>query len=93
VFNTRLTLSKSVSLLITLRCIQPVYLRHCVLAAWNCDSEGSWSKDGVGGIAYNSFLDQTFLVDRVTTIREYINQYPEVMETEPPDSLKERYNG
>jgi len=71
----------------------PVYLRHCILAAWNCDSEGSWSKDGIGGICYNSFLDQTFLVDRVTTIREYIDKYPEVMETEPPDNLKERYNG
>ena len=24
---------------------------------------------------------------------EYIDQYPEVMKTEPPDNLKERYSG
>eukprot|EP00986_Skeletonema_menzelii_P021406 scaffold34408_cov177-Skeletonema_menzelii.AAC.1 len=71
----------------------PVYLRHCVLAAWSCDSEERWSKDGVGGVCYKSFLDETYLVDRVTTIREYIDQYPEIMATEPPDSLKERYSG
>eukprot|EP00574_Skeletonema_japonicum_P005269 CAMPEP_0201719134 /NCGR_PEP_ID=MMETSP0593-20130828/4424_1 /ASSEMBLY_ACC=CAM_ASM_000672 /TAXON_ID=267983 /ORGANISM="Skeletonema japonicum, Strain CCMP2506" /LENGTH=253 /DNA_ID=CAMNT_0048209525 /DNA_START=143 /DNA_END=907 /DNA_ORIENTATION=- len=71
----------------------PVYLRHCILAAWSCDSDEKWSKDGVGGICYKSFLDETYLVDRVTTIREYIDQYPEVMTTKPPDNLKERYSG
>ncbi|KAK1744123.1 hypothetical protein QTG54_004656 [Skeletonema marinoi] len=71
----------------------PVYLRHCILAAWSCDSEEKWSKDGVGGICYNSFLDETVMVDRATSIREYIDQYPEVMNTEPPDNLKERYSG
>jgi hypothetical protein len=76
-----------------LPCFQSVYLRHCILAAWGCDSEEKWSKYGVGGICYNSFLDETYTVDRVTTIREYIDQYPEVMNTEPPDNLKERYSG
>ena len=33
------------------------------------------------------------MVDRATSIREYIDQYPEVMNTEPPDNLKERYSG
>ncbi len=70
-----------------------MYLRHCVLAAWSCDSDEKWSKHGVGGLCYSSFLDETYLVDRKTTIREYIDQYPEVMTTEPPDSLKERYSG
>lgn len=36
-----------------------VYLRHCVLAAKAC-----------GEVAYASFLDQTYLADRKTTIRE-----------------------
>ena len=72
----------------------PVYLRHCVLASWNSDSGGcSWTADGVGGICYNSFLDETFLVDRKTTIREYLKQYPEIMDTAPPELLKERYGG
>ena len=67
----------------------PVYLRHCVLASWNCGGECN----GEGGVCYNSFLDDTYLVDRKTTIREYLKQYPEVMKTEPPDGLRERYGG
>lgn len=39
-----------------------MYLRHCVLAAQSC-----------GGVAYDSFMDQTFLADRKTTIREVRN--------------------
>ena len=64
--------------------LQPVYLRHCVLAAKNC---------GSSECCYNSFLDETYLVDRVTTIRDYLKQHPEVMDTEPPNNLKERYGG
>ncbi|KAL7448557.1 hypothetical protein ACHAWC_000724 [Mediolabrus comicus] len=60
----------------------PVYLRHCVLAATNC-----------GELCYNSFLDDTYLVDRFTTIRDYLKEHPEIMETEPPANLKERYGG
>jgi hypothetical protein len=59
-----------------------VYLRHCYLAA-----------QAMGDLCFTSFLDETFLVDRKTTIREYIAQHPEVLETEPPESLKERYSG
>jgi len=75
----------------------PVYLRHCVLASWNCRIDGkdndSWSIDGKGGLCYNSFLDETYLVDRKTTIRQYLKQHPKVMDTEPPEELKERYGG
>ena len=74
------------------------YLRHCVLASWNCgdgtdDDNDSWSADGTGGLCYNSFLDETFLVDRKTTVREYLRQFPDVMATEPPEGLQERYGG
>lgn len=60
----------------------PVYLRHCVLASQNCGKE-----------CHDSFLDETFLVDRKTTIREYLNLYPELMNLEPPKDLKHRYGG
>lgn len=74
------------------------YLRHCVLASWNCgggetNNDSSWSSDGSGGRCYNSFLDETYLVDRKTTIRDYLKRYPDVMSTEPPESLRERYGG
>jgi len=73
----------------------PVYLRHCVLASWNCGKENndSWSIDGKGGLCYNSFLDETYLVDRKTTIRQYLKQHPKVMNIEPPEELKLRYGG
>ncbi len=74
----------------------PVYLRHCVLASWNSDNVGSeWSNvdDERGGICYDSFLDETFLVDRKTTVREYLKQFPKIMELEPPEELRERYGG
>ena len=58
------------------------YLRHCVLAAKNMGSE-----------CYNSFMDETYLVDRVTTIRDYLEQYPEVMDTLPPPEHANRYGG
>ncbi|OMO53607.1 phosphatase 2C (PP2C)-like protein [Corchorus capsularis] len=60
-----------------------VYLRHCVLAAKN-----------LGDIAYNNFLDHTFLGDRTTTIRTYLATTGSgIMEEEPPESLKSRYGG
>ncbi len=73
----------------------PVYLRHCVLASYNCESDGheEWSRGCAGGVCHNSFLDETYLVDRETTIREYLNQYTEIMNLEPPNSLRERYGG
>jgi len=73
----------------------PVYLRHCVLASYNCESEDTdtWSIGCTGGVCYNSFLDETYLVDRETSIRDYLNQYPDIMKLEPPDALRERYGG
>ncbi|CAN4104690.1 unnamed protein product [Withania somnifera] len=60
-----------------------IYLRHCVLAAQN-----------LGDLAYDNFLDHTFLGDRRTTIREYLSTTGSViMEEEPPELLKERYGG
>jgi hypothetical protein len=59
-----------------------VYLRHIYLA---CSSAGEEM--------LNSFLDETYLADRVTTIRQYIEANPDVLTQEPPESLKERYNG
>nr|XP_018623423.1 uncharacterized protein LOC104087607 isoform X3 [Nicotiana tomentosiformis] len=60
-----------------------VYLRHCVLAAQN-----------LGDIAYDNFLDHTFLGDRRTTIREYLATTGSgIMEEEPPELLKNRYGG
>eukprot|EP00980_Cylindrotheca_fusiformis_P008285 scaffold1736_cov127-Cylindrotheca_fusiformis.AAC.99 len=59
-----------------------VYLRHCYLAAKSMGEE-----------CLNSFLDETFLVDRATPVRDYLNDHPEVLETEPPPSLVGRYSG
>jgi hypothetical protein len=58
------------------------YLRHCVLASQNMGKE-----------CYNSFVDDTVLVDRLTTVRQYLEKYPEVMDTLPPPSLADRYGG
>ncbi len=60
----------------------PVYLRHCVLAA-----------EGCGPAAQASFLDETFLVDRKTTVRAHLAAHPEVMTTRPPPELEGRYSG
>lgn len=60
-----------------------LYLRHCVLAAKN-----------LGEMAYNNFLDHTFLGDRKTCIREYLSsQGLGIMEEDPPLALRERYGG
>ncbi|KAH9300325.1 hypothetical protein KI387_011908, partial [Taxus chinensis] len=59
-----------------------VYLRHCVLAAKN-----------LGKMAYDNFLDHTFLGDRKTSIRQYLAcQGLGIMEEEPPEVIKERYS-
>ena len=60
----------------------PVYLRHCVLAATKA-----------GEVALDSFLDETLLVDRTTTLRGYLRNNPQVMETQPPPELVGRYSG
>lgn len=59
-----------------------VYLRHCYLAAKN-----------MGGDCLSSFLDDTMLVDRMTTVRQYLEQFPEVLLAEPPTGLLSRYSG
>lgn len=59
-----------------------VYLRHCVLAAKGFCQE-----------AYDSFLDNTYLADRATTIRQYLAQHPEIMDELPPPELVGRYSG
>lgn len=59
-----------------------VYLKHCYLAAMR-----------MGDACLNSFLDETFLIDRTTTIREYLSTNPQVLETETPPELRERYGG
>jgi len=58
------------------------YLRHCVLAAKKLSDDIS-----------NNFLDHTYLADRKTTIRQYLEQKPDIMTELPPENLRERYNG
>jgi hypothetical protein len=60
----------------------PVYMRHCYLAAQKMGDE-----------CFNSFLDDTYLVDRETTLRGYLEKYPEVLDCSPPPELVERYSG
>jgi hypothetical protein len=59
-----------------------VYLRHCTLAA-----------KSMGLDCYNSFLDDTFLVDRKTTVRAYLSSRPHIMTNLPPQELSTRYGG
>jgi hypothetical protein len=59
-----------------------IYLRHCTLAA-----------QAMGDVCYQSFLDETFLVDRKTTIRSYLEENPQVMDAKPPPELEIRYGG
>jgi hypothetical protein len=61
-----------------------VYLRHCVLAV---------QQESVPERLRTSFFDETFLVDRTTTVRQYLSNHPSVMDTVPPESLKHRYSG
>lgn len=59
-----------------------LYLRHCVLAA---KSHGKEVED--------NFLDHTFLGDRKTTIREWLERNQKIMEELPPPHLAGRYTG
>ncbi|GBG83441.1 hypothetical protein CBR_g37153 [Chara braunii] len=58
------------------------YLRHCVIAARN-----------LGADAYDSFLDNTYLADRVTSIRSHLASNPEIMDELPPPEMRTRYGG
>lgn len=60
----------------------PIYLRHCVLAAQKQGEE-----------AHRSFLQETYLSDRKTTIEEYLAMRPDIMLMEPPPSVIGRYSG
>lgn len=60
-----------------------VYLRHCLLAVKK-----------VGGQAEASFLHDTYLVDRKTTLAEYLEQELEnVMASRPPPEYAVRFGG
>ena len=59
-----------------------LYLRHCVLAAQNLGPE-----------AYDNFLDSTFLADRSTSIRAYLDANDSIMTEDVPPELLERYGG
>ena len=63
----------------------PLYLRHCLMAARRMGEE-----------CYNSFLDETFLVDRVTSLRQYMSEadrYEQLANMIVPPHLAERYGG
>lgn len=45
------------------------------------------------GRVLDSFLDGTFLGDRLTTVRSYLRERPQLMLLQPPHSLKDRYSG
>jgi hypothetical protein len=62
-----------------------LYLRHCLLAA------EKW-----GPAVYADFLDTTYLADRSTRLRSYVELHLEAImgEIAPPGSgLEHRYNG
>jgi hypothetical protein len=60
-----------------------VYLRHCLLATRK-----------IGGVAYDSFLQDTYLADRTTTLAAYLEEHgEEVMASLPPSHLATRFGG
>ena len=60
-----------------------IYLRHCLLAVKKA-----------GGAAYESFLCDTFLADRKTTLKEYLDEHGDmVMASCPPPHLAARFGG
>ena len=60
-----------------------VPVRHCLLALQK-----------VGGVAEQSFLHDTLLVDRTTTVAEYLKVTSEtVMASRPPDHMATRFGG
>ena len=58
------------------------HCRHCVLAAQRLGPE-----------ATASFLDETFLADRATSVRTYLKANPDIMTELPPPSVAARYGG
>ena len=43
--------------------------------------------------AYESFLDNSYLGDGVTTIRLYLEKNPDILEEVPPPVVAKRYGG
>jgi hypothetical protein len=62
----------------------PVYCRHCVLAT---------QRTGTPQVVQQSFLDQTFLADRITTLRQHMDSNPQIMKSQVPPQLIGRYSG
>jgi hypothetical protein len=63
------------------------YLRHCLLSS---------RRAGIPVAVRESFLDNTYLVDRKTTLRDYLNRpgvEEYVMSSLPPPNLEARYGG
>ena len=61
-----------------------VYLRHCLLAVEKAPNVS----------AQESFLTQTYLVDRKTTLKEFLSVHRDrVMASEPPAELATRFGG
>eukprot|EP00914_Ancora_sagittata_P014984 GHVO01029411.1.p1 GENE.GHVO01029411.1~~GHVO01029411.1.p1 ORF type:complete len:242 (+),score=52.10 GHVO01029411.1:26-727(+) len=58
------------------------YCRHCVLSASSHGDE-----------VLNDFLDTTYLWDKKTKLRKYLDDNPWVLDVMPPESLKIRYGG
>jgi hypothetical protein len=56
------------------------YFTHCYLAA-----------QSLGTHVFDSFLDETYLVDRKTTVRTYISRHPDVLFNQPPPIHESRY--
>ena len=75
----------------------PIYLRHCVLASRSTKIRGmndcSPDVESGDGVCYSSFLDETYLIDRETSVRKYLSKYPAIMNLEPPEELRDRYGG
>ncbi|KAL7459908.1 hypothetical protein ACHAWC_011877 [Mediolabrus comicus] len=60
-----------------------IYLRHCLLVVQKA-----------GGAAYESFLEDTYLVDRKTTLKEHFKENGDmVMASRPPPHLATRFGG
>ncbi len=47
----------------------------------------------LGADAGDNFLDSTFLADRRTTVRAYLQAHPDIMTEQPPSAVAGRYSG
>jgi hypothetical protein len=60
-----------------------IYLYHCYTASKNMGQE-----------CHDSFLDETYLVDRTTTLRQYLKDHPTLFHNlQIPPELQDRYCG